>query len=121
MEFVYNLTVVAHMLGLAALVGGYLVVATQRADAVAPNSVMVWGARIQLLTGLALVGIAEAALDSDLNHMKIGVKLVVSLAVAALVEISAGRTRRSQPGVGGLLHAAGVLAIINVAVASLWR
>lgn len=121
MEFVYNVTVVAHMLGLAALVGGYLVAVTQRADGVAPNSVLVWGARIQLLTGLVLVGIAEGALDSEINHAKIGVKLVVSLAVAALAEISAGRARRSQPGVGGLVHAAGALAILNVAVASLWR
>lgn len=121
MDFIYNLTVVAHMLGLAALVGGYLVAMTRSAEGLVPNTVMVWGARVQLLTGLILVGIAEGALDAEVNQMKIGVKLVVAIAVAALTEIAAAKARKGQPVAGGMVHAAGALAIVNVLVASLWK
>jgi hypothetical protein len=120
METLYNLVVVTHLLGMGALVGGYLVAATRRADALVPNSVMVWGARLQVITGLVLVGLAESALDGDLNHTKIGVKLVVALAVAALTEIANARGRRGT-AVSGLVHAAGLLGIVNVLVAALWK
>lgn len=121
MDFLYNLTVVAHMLGLAALVGGYLVAVTRSAEGLVPNVVMVWGARLQLLTGLILVGLAEGALDLEVNQTKIGVKLVVAIAVAALTEIAAARARKGQPVAGGMVHAAGALAVVNVLVASLWK
>lgn len=121
MEFLYNLTVVTHMLGLAALVGGYLVAVTRSTEGLAPNTVMVWGARVQLLTGLILVGLAEGALDYEVNQTKIGVKLVVAIAVAALTEIAAARARKDKPVAAGMVHAAGALAIVNVLVASLWK
>lgn len=120
MEFVYHLVVVSHLLGLAALVGSYLVALTRRGGPLVPDQVMVWGARVQVVSGLALVGIAEAALDAEVNHVKIGVKLVVALAVAALVEITAARGRRGEAVAPALVHAAGALAILNVVVASVW-
>lgn len=121
MELVYDLTVVAHMLGLAALIGGYLVAVTRSGEGLVPNVVMVWGARVQLLTGLILVGVAEAALDAELNHTKIAVKLVVALAVAGLTEVAAARARKDKPVAAGMVHAAGVLGVVNVLVASLWN
>lgn len=54
---------------------------------------LVWGARAQLVTGLILVGLAEMD-DGDVNHAKIGVKLVVAIAVAACAEIAPRRGRR---------------------------
>lgn len=121
MQTLYDLFVVAHLLGMAALVGGYLVVATRRDAAVVPNGVMVWGARLQVVTGLLLVGLAEAALDGDVDHVKIGVKLVVALVVAALVEIASARGRRGAGVAPGMVHAAGALGIVNVLVAALWN
>ena len=122
MDLLYNLFVVTHMLGLAALVGGYLVAATRSAEGLVPNTVMVWGARLQLLTGLILTGLASGALeDMEVNNTKIAVKLVVALAVAALTEIAAARARKGTPVGAGMVHAAGVLAIVNVLVASLWK
>lgn len=122
MDFLYNLFVVTHMLGLAALVGGYLVAVTRQAEGLVPNTVMLWGARLQLLTGLILVGLASGAMDDmEVNNTKIAVKLVVALAVAALTEIAAGRSRRGQLVAAGMVHAAGALAIVNVLVASLWK
>ncbi|MGB3827202.1 MAG: hypothetical protein WA962_00345 [Ornithinimicrobium sp.] len=124
MDTIYNLLVYTHVLGLAALIGGYFAVlaasrTTQR-TALVPSAVMVWGARAQIITGLALVGVAEAALDGDLNSVKIGVKLVVALVAAWLVEKGAAQGRRSERVPAALVHAAGTLAMLNAAVAVLW-
>jgi hypothetical protein len=120
MQTVYDLLLVTHLLGMAALVGGYAVAATRRSTSLVPNTVMVWGARLQVVTGLLLVGVAEGALDGELDNVKIGVKLVVALVVAALVEIAAGRGRRQETGAAGTVHAAGLLGVVNVLVAVLW-
>lgn len=121
MDFLYNLLVVTHMLGLAALIGAYLVGLAGGAGR-PMTTVLVWGARLQLLTGLALVGIGEATSGGpeEFNHLKIGVKLAIAVAVAAVAEIASARTRRDGAAPTGLLHAAGGLAVVNVLVASLW-
>lgn len=110
------------VLGLAALIGGYLVAATLRAARGPwPGPVMLWGARAQVVTGVPLVGLGEMTSDDPLNHVKIGVKLVIALAVAALTEIAAGRGRRGRPVAEPMVHGAGGLAVVNVLVATLWN
>ncbi|RBO94188.1 hypothetical protein [Nocardia puris] len=115
MEFVYNVVVVTHLLGMAALVGGYAVGQPK------VNEVMVWGARAQIITGLVLVGMAESigSLDKDLNMVKIGVKLIVAFAVAAFAEIAHADAKRGKD-VPWMAHAAGGLGIVNVFIAALW-
>lgn len=114
METLGPLLVVLHLLGMAAIVGGWLASRTG-SPAMAP---IVWGARAQLVTGLALVGLAEAG-DGSPDHTKVAVKLVVAVAVAACAEIAAARARRGEPS-GSLLDGAGILAVVNVLVAVLW-
>jgi hypothetical protein len=118
MSVLYDLVVVLHLLGMAALVGGWF--ATSRGYAAL--SVMVAGARAQIVTGLVLVGLAEAvtSLDKHLDHPKIGVKLVVALAAVACVEIARGRTKRGGQATT-LVNAAGALGVLNVFVAALWH
>lgn len=118
MQLVYDLLVVAHLLGMAALVGGWLVLLAGASS----TTVMAWGARAQLVTGLVLVGLAEgvSSLDEDLDHAKIGVKLVVAIAAVALVEIGRARTKRGQDG-AALVRAAGALGVLNVVVAAVWH
>ena len=113
MELVTDLVVVLHLLGLAAIIGSAVFVAR---GVVTPA--LVWGARAQIVTGLVLVGLAEMG-DDPVNHTKVGVKLLVALAVAACAEIAAGRERRGQ-GRPELVHAAGGLAVFNTMVAVLW-
>ena len=74
MEILEHLLVLAHLLGMAAIVGSAVFVAR---GAVTPA--LVWGARAQLLTGILLVGLAEAGDDDHLNNTKIAVKLVFPL------------------------------------------
>jgi hypothetical protein len=120
MSVVLNLIVVLHLIGMAAIVGGWLTVLA----APRTTQVMLWGARAQLITGLVLVGIIESgAIDGEeeLNHAKIGVKLLVAIAVAAFAEISAARAKRSETVATWMPQAVGVLAIVNVLVAVLWE
>ncbi|AXK84560.1 hypothetical protein IU443_01480 [Nocardia farcinica] len=115
MDVVYNLVVVTHFLGLAAVIGGYA------AGQPKVNEVMVWGARAQIVTGVILVGMAESidSLGKDPNMTKIGVKLIIALAVAAFAEIGRADAKKGKD-VPWMTHAAGGLAIVNVLVAVLW-
>ena len=114
MEFLEHLLVLAHLLGMAAIIGSAVFVARGVA-----TPALVWGARAQLLTGLLLVGLAEAG-DDPVNHAKVGVKLVVAIAVAACAEIAAAKERKGQGARPQLVNGAGALAALNTAIAVLW-
>jgi hypothetical protein len=118
MDVVYNIVVVLHLLGMAALVGGWAAFAARGLDTV---DLISNGARAQVVTGLVLVGMAEgiSSLDKALNQPKIGVKLVVAIAAAACIEVARGRRKRGRDS-RGLVMAAGGLGVLNVAVAALW-
>ncbi|NKY51774.1 hypothetical protein [Nocardia vermiculata] len=116
MTVVYNLFVIAHLLGLAAIIGGYA------ASRPTVSQVMVWGARAQLVTGIALVGMAEGidSLDKDLDMAKIVVKLVIAVVVAGLAEVAHADAKRGK-AIAWMADAAGILAIANVFIAVLWH
>ncbi len=136
MSMVIGVLVVLHLLGAAAIIGPWL--AAPRSGRI--RMAMVWGARAQVVTGILLVGLHEMSSDpaDELIRAKIGVKLVIALAVAACAEIANGRQRRALgaanahgAGAGGgattavlpatgLVQAAAILAILNVCVAVLW-
>jgi hypothetical protein len=114
MDFVKDLFVLFHLVGMAAVVGGWIAVV--RAPKIIPA--ILWGARAQVVTGLLLVGIHEMG-DDEVNNAKVGVKLLVALAVAACAEIANARQKRGEPN-PTLVNAAGALAVLNTAVAVLW-
>lgn len=102
-----------HILGFAALIGG-LLAQTGAADKVV-NGAMRDGAGTAFVAGLALVGVLEAG-DGDVNHAKIGVKLVIGLVVLALVMANLRKPKISDGLYYGLLG----LSVVNVAVAVFW-
>lgn len=116
MSLVYHLLVVLHLLGMATIVGGYFMVL--RAPRVVAG--MAHGGALQLLTGIAMVGLRESGAyddeDGDLNQTKVAVKLVIALVVTVLAFMN--RKRENVPA--GIVHAVGGLAIVNVLVAVLW-
>jgi hypothetical protein len=116
-EFVYNLLVVLHFIGLASLLGGFLV--QMKSPDKGVNPAMLHGALTQLVTGVALVGIASAGLvpGEEVDHAKIAVKLVIVLIITALAFI--GR-RRTPPQVA-LWGAIGALTLVNVVIAVFWN
>ncbi|WP_084101254.1 hypothetical protein [Demequina sp. NBRC 110051] len=115
---------VLHFIGLAAILGPFL--DQLRSDTKRITQTMVWGARAQLLTGLLLVGVAEMN-DFDVDHAKIGVKLVVALAVAGLAEVGGKKTKVALAGDGNLASVrtfwwlVGALTVVNIIVAVSWR
>ena len=105
-----------HMLVAAGIIVAWLMYRFQGASL----TPMVWAARVQLLLGVALVGLIEGGTDEQLNHTKIAVKLLVALAVVACVEIANSKARKGEPR-PMLVDIAGALTVVNVLVAFLWH
>ncbi len=115
MEFVRLLLVFLHLLGMAILVGMFLL--SRRAPAGAPLNVgWVHGAALQLITGLALQLLAPLT-DADYNHVKLGIKLLVLLVIGGLALVYVFRRvaapRWLNPTLAGLV-------VLNVGLAVFW-
>ena len=113
MEIAYNLILILHFIGLASVVGGFLV--QMRSANKGVNPAMLHGALTQLVTGVILVGLAEMQ-DEDVDHAKIGVKLAITVIVTILAFVG----RRKPLPQTGLWAAIGALAIANIFIAVLW-
>ena len=111
MDALHLILYILHMIAMLAIVVGPAVAGRG-------HLIQVWGARIQLLLGLGLTGLAEAG-DDPVNHAKIGTKLVIMIAVAACAEIGNGKSKRGENGTT-LAWVAAALAVVNAAVAFLW-
>ncbi|WP_062517968.1 hypothetical protein [Demequina gelatinilytica] len=108
---------VLHFVGLAAILGPFMEQLKEQTKRI--TMVMVWGARAQILTGLALTGVAYARSDEtgyEPDHVKIAVKLLVALAIAGLAEAT---RKRENPVVPFWLI--GGLTLVNIVVAVAWR
>ena len=115
MEIVRDILLVLHFIGLASLLGGFLVQMKYQTKRV--EAAMWHGALTQLVTGLLLVGVAEMG-DRDVDNVKITVKLVVALAVTALAIYG---SRREEKVTAALVGSVAGLTVLNIAVAVLWR
>lgn len=115
MEFVYNALVVLHFVGLASLLGGFLV--QMRASERGVNPAMWHGALTQLVTGVLLVGLAESgAVDEEVNSTKIAVKLAVVVVITILAFVGKRRPMPQQ-AIWGVI---GALTLANVIIAVFW-
>ncbi len=117
MTFVYNVILTLHFLGLAMLVGGFLVQMSS-----SPRLVTHWmrdGALTQLITGLALAGMAGSKVGTEavFSPSAVGVKLLIALVVAVLCLFGARQDEAKQQPYWA---AAGGLALVNVLVAVFW-
>ncbi len=113
METVRLILLFLHLLGFAALFGGLVVQAKDGEKRV--NGAMRDGAGTAFLAGLGLVGVLEAG-DGAVDHVKIGVKLVVGLVILVLVMANVRKPSVPQGLWAGLL----LLTVVNVAVAVFW-
>ncbi len=115
METLYDVLLVLHLIGWAIVLGGALT--SLRTPRIAPG--MLHGILTALVTGIAMVGIASAGLaDEAPDNVKIAVKLVIALAVTALVVVGDGDGERVTTG---WLGAIAGLTAVNVAIAVLWN
>ena len=113
MEALRLVLLVLHLLALAAVAVGLLRQIRQAEKGV--DGLVAHGATVQFVTGLLLVGVLEAD-DADVDHVKIGIKLLVSLAVVGLAH--ANRRKPSIPV--GLFWGLVGLELVNAVIALAW-
>jgi hypothetical protein len=112
MDILYSALVFLHMIGLAGIIAGFLM--QLMTDNPKSTKVLLHSSLLQLVTGLLLVGVAEMADLGDLNHIKIGVKLLIALVIVVLGVLNLRKPAKN------LAITAGVLAIVNIGVAVFW-
>lgn len=114
MEFVRLLLVFLHLLGMGMLVA--MIFLQLRAGRDAPvNKGWLHGSALQLLTGVALVGLSPLT-DKEYDHVKIGVKLLVLVVIAVLVVLHLRKPKVPSwltPALAGLV-------VLNVGIAVFW-
>jgi hypothetical protein len=98
-----------HFLGFSALIGGAL--AQIRAPEKTVTRVMMDGAWTQLATGLLLVAVNEP----DVNHAKVGIKLLVLLVIVYFLF-----TNRNKKLASNVFLTVLGLSIFNMALAIFW-
>jgi len=115
MEFVRLVLVFLHLLGMAMLIGTFMLQA--KAGAGAPvNKGWLHGAGLQLITGLILMGLDPINDEVEYNPIKIGIKLLVLVVIGGL---ALGFLRKPtapswlNPTLGGLV-------VLNVGLAVFW-
>jgi hypothetical protein len=114
MDFLHDVLVFLHLIGMASLFGGLFV--QVKADPRVVNNAMLHGIITQLVTGLLLVGVAEGR-DVEVDNAKIAVKLVVALVIGVLVVRG-----RKQPALSNTVYLALLaLTVLNVGVAVFWH
>lgn len=120
-ELVLNIFVVLHFIGLASLLGGFLVqMKSLRSGTAKVIPAMVHGAWTMLVTGFVLVGLHEwlgtMAEGHELNNLKVGVKSIVVTLIVILVM----QNRKKEAVKTGLFGAIGGLTLLNVVLAVFW-
>jgi len=114
MEFLREVLLFLHLLGMATLVGAFLL--QRRTAASGPlNAAWLHGTALQLVTGLALVGVLETQ-PAEVDYVKAGVKLLVALVIGALALAFRKRDRMPSWLLPGLIS----LVVLNVGVAVFW-
>ncbi|MCU1539180.1 MAG: hypothetical protein JWM01_127 [Arthrobacter sp.] len=116
MNIVYNIMVFLHIVGAAMIVGIWI--GQMKKPTVHPRQFD--GAALQLITGIVMMGLIPA-LDMDANYLKLGIKFAIGLAVAVLAFIGRRKFKKDEPISKGLAHSVGGLALLNVAIATLWQ
>jgi hypothetical protein len=118
MDVLRTILVILHFIGLASLLGGFLV--QVRAIAAGRGTVvpaMLHGALTQLVTGILLVATIQMGDLYDLNNIKIGVKLLITVIITVLVFVY----RRKSPAPSWVLWTIGGLTVANIIIAVAWR
>ncbi|WP_017572672.1 hypothetical protein [Nocardiopsis halotolerans] len=112
MDIIYSALVFLHMIGLAGIIAGFLMQVIT--DNPKSTKVLLHSSLLQLVVGLLLVGMAEMGDLYDPNHIKIAVKLVISLIIVVVGVLNLRKPAKN------LAVTAGVLAILNIGVAVFW-
>jgi hypothetical protein len=116
MDVLIHLFVGLHILGIAALLGGFLTQLKAMGEGRARfGPAMLYGAVTMLVTGVALVGLNEAD-GQHVNTIKIGLKLLFLIVILGLVYVQRDEETVDKRAFGLV----GALTVANVFIAVLW-
>ncbi|ORT59578.1 hypothetical protein [Streptomyces sp. CB03238] len=116
MDVLINVFVALHIIGIAALLGGFLTQMKAMGEGTARlGPAMLHGALTMLVTGVVLVGLNQAD-DQTVNNIKIGVKLAILVVILGLVYVKRDEERVDKAVFG----AVGGLTMANIFIATLW-
>lgn len=115
MEALRLILLYAHLIGFALLLGG--AVAQYLSGKFRVNPAMLWGAIIQVLTGIGLAAPLRGGGDDEPDPIKLGVKLLIAILILVMVFVP---RKRSEINKGHFIGIA-VLTLVNAAVAVFWR
>ncbi|MEV5016696.1 hypothetical protein ACIGW1_34480 [Streptomyces sp. NPDC053780] len=116
MDVLIHLFVGLHIIGIAALLGGFLTQMKAMGRGTARFiSAMLHGALTMLVTGVALVGLNQAD-DQSVDNLKIGVKLALLIVILGLVYVKRDDEKVDKP----LFGLVGLLTVANIFIAVLW-
>ncbi len=115
MEILRQLLLYGHLIGFALLLGG--TVAQYLSGRIRINSIMLWGAFVQLGTGAGLAAPLRGGGDLEPAPAKLAVKGAVALMIAAMVFFA----RRREVVNRGHFLAIGGLTLANAAIAVFWH
>ena len=118
MDIVRIILLILHFVGLAMLLGGFLV--QQKAIASGEGRVLpiMWrGALTQIVTGVLLVATIQIGDLFELNNVKLAVKLVIAIVITVLVFVY----RKKVPAPSWALWTVGGLTFANIAIAVAWH
>lgn len=114
MDFVRHLLIFLHLLGMAMLLGTFML--QLKAGKGAPlNKGWLHGSALQLVTGVALMLLAPLT-HQDYNQVKLGIKLLVLIVIGVLAVVNISKERAPNwlgPTLGGLV-------VVNVGLAVFW-
>lgn len=116
MNIVYNIMVFLHIVGATMIVGIWI--GNMKKPTVHPRQFD--GAALQIITGIVMMGLIPA-LHMDANYFKLGIKFAIAVAVAVLAFMGRRKYKKDEPISKGLAHSVGGLALLNVAIATLWQ
>lgn len=117
MEILKNVVLAVHILGVVALLGGVVYqVKPMREHTARVLPAMMHGAWTMLVTGIVLVGL-QYPLGNDVNNMKISAKLLLLVAIIVIALMN----RKKESVAAWVLPTIGVLTVVNVLLATVWR
>ncbi|AYV29419.1 hypothetical protein EES41_22160 [Streptomyces sp. ADI95-16] len=117
MNVLINVFVGLHIVGIAALLGGFMTqMKAMSAGTARFIPAMLHGALTMLVTGALLVGFREMD-GAAVNNVKIGVKMAILFVILALVYLKRDEERVEK----ALFGAVGGLTVVNIFIAVLWH
>ncbi|RLP82851.1 hypothetical protein D9V34_06240 [Mycetocola lacteus] len=118
MEILRNVLLILHFVGLAAILGGAMtqIKAIKTGTARLVPGIL-HGSWLQLVSGLGLVALAEMNADVTVDHMKVGIKLLILVAILLIALIN----KKKEPLAGWVIPTVAGLTVVNIIVAVVVR